>query len=68
MENKDIIALVRDIPNFPNDGILFKDITPLLANPEARDFIVSEIADFYSNERIEAIVAIEARGFILVMY
>jgi adenine phosphoribosyltransferase len=68
LENKDIIALVRDIPNFPNDGILFKDITPLLANPEARDFIVSEIADFYSNERIEAIVAIEARGFILVMY
>ena len=64
MENKDIIALVRDIPNFPHDGILFKDITPLLANPEARDFIVSEIADFYSNERIEAIVAIEARGFI----
>ena len=64
MENKDLIALVRDIPNFPHDGILFKDITPLLANPEARDFIVSEIADFYSNESIEAIVAIEARGFI----
>ncbi len=64
MENKDLISLVRDVPNFPHDEIPFKDITPLLANPEARDFVVSTIADFYSNERIEAIVAIEARGFI----
>jgi adenine phosphoribosyltransferase len=64
LENKDLAFFIRDVPNFPKDGILFKDITPLLADTNARDFVVSEISNFYSREKIEAVVAIEARGFI----
>lgn len=64
LESKDLIFLIRDIPDFPHAGILFKDITPLLASPKARDFVVASISEFYSDEHIEAIVAIEARGFI----
>lgn len=55
---------LRDVPDFPKPGIIFKDITPLLAEPAARKKVVDDIADYFRNENIEAIAAIEARGFI----
>ncbi|WP_375238922.1 adenine phosphoribosyltransferase [Aurantibacter sp.] len=60
---KEIEYLIRDIKDFPKPGIVFKDITPLLANPEAVRFCVDEFALRIDNLRIDKIVAIEARGF-----
>ncbi len=57
--------LVRDIPNFPQPGILFRDITPVVGNPEAFKALVNDMASPWRNERIDAVVAIEARGYIL---
>jgi adenine phosphoribosyltransferase len=55
---------IRDIPDFPKPGILFRDITPLLADPEALREAVRQLAEPYRDEKIDAIVAAEARGFI----
>jgi adenine phosphoribosyltransferase len=57
-------ALIRDVPDFPTRGIMFKDITPLLANPRAFHIVLDSIAERYIGEHIDAIVGIEARGFI----
>ena len=57
-------ALIRDIPDFPTPGILFKDITPLLANPRAFHIVLDALAERFIGEHIDAIVGIEARGFI----
>ena len=54
---------IRDVPDFPKPGIVFKDITPLLANGEAFSAAVSELACHVGNE-VDAIVGIESRGFI----
>lgn len=56
---------IRDIPDFPKKGIIFKDITPLLKDPEAFSALIAEMARTYSSMKIDAVVAIEARGFIL---
>ncbi len=55
---------VRDVPDFPKPGILFRDITPLLADPEALRTAVRQLADHFRGERLDAILAAEARGFI----
>ncbi len=55
---------LRDVPDFPKPGIIFKDITPLLADPDARQSVINEIANHYRGQKIDAIAAIEARGFI----
>jgi adenine phosphoribosyltransferase len=57
-------ALIRDIPDFPTPGILFKDITPLLSSPRAFHIVLDAIAERFIGEHIDAIVGIEARGFI----
>src|SRR6476646_4050257 len=57
-------ALIRDIPDFPTPGILFKDITPLLANPRAFHIVLDAIAERFIGEHVDAIVGVEARGFI----
>ena len=59
-----IQALLRDVPDFPKPGIIFKDITPLLANPVARKRVVQEMALHFSTQEVEAVAAVEARGFI----
>jgi adenine phosphoribosyltransferase len=56
--------LVRNVPDFPSKGILFKDITPLLANPKALHIVLDGIAERFIGEHVDAIVGIEARGFI----
>ncbi|MFN8340329.1 MAG: adenine phosphoribosyltransferase [Cyclobacteriaceae bacterium] len=57
-------SLLRDVPDFPRPGILFKDTTPLLAVPEARRMVIESIAQQYAHQRIDAVAGIEARGFI----
>jgi adenine phosphoribosyltransferase len=61
----DLRALVREIPDFPQTGILFKDITPLLLDAAAMDAAVAELAGFARPLGVELVVAAEARGFIL---
>lgn len=56
---------VRDIPDFPRPGIVFKDITPLLLDPRALDVAVSRLERFARELEIDYVVAAEARGFIL---
>jgi adenine phosphoribosyltransferase len=55
---------IRDIPNFPKPGILFRDITPLLANPAALRDTIQQLAAPWRGRKIDAVVAAEARGFI----
>lgn len=59
-----IQSLLRDVPDFPKPGIIFKDITPLLADPTARKKVVDEIAQHFDRQNIQAVAAVEARGFI----
>jgi adenine phosphoribosyltransferase len=56
---------IRDIPDFPHPGILFRDITPLLLDPRALDAAVSRMAKYARDLDIDYVVAAEARGFIL---
>ncbi len=58
-------SLVRDIPGFPRDGIVFKDITPLLASPEGLRAAVGGLADYARARDVDVVVAAEARGFLL---
>lgn len=57
--------LIRTIPDFPEPGVQFKDITPLLADPQGLQAVVNAFADRYVNQSIDAIVVIESRGFVL---
>jgi adenine phosphoribosyltransferase len=61
----DLRRFVRDIPDFPRPGIVFKDITPLLLDPRAIDAAVARLARFAEQLEVDFVVAAEARGFIL---
>ena len=61
----DLRALVRDIPDFPSPGIVFRDITPLLLDSRALDAAVAGLAAQVEPATVDFIVAAEARGFIL---
>ena len=61
MELKDYI---RDVPDFPKPGILYRDITPLLANPQAFAYAIDELEDLFNGEDFDTIVAVESRGFL----
>jgi adenine phosphoribosyltransferase len=58
-------ALIRDIPDFPQPGILFKDITPLMADPQALALAVAALAEYARPLRADCVIAAEARGFLL---
>src|SRR4051794_31462816 len=60
----DFRSLIRDIPDFPKPGIVFKDITPLLSKPEALGAVIDRLAGRYAGQSIDTIAAAEARGFI----
>jgi adenine phosphoribosyltransferase len=60
----DLKTFIRDIPDFPRPGILFRDITPLLADRQALAGAIYELAGPYHNMGIDAVMAVEARGFI----
>ena len=57
-------AHLRNVPDFPQPGILFKDITPLLADPRAFHITLDLLAERFIGERVDAIVGVESRGFI----
>jgi adenine phosphoribosyltransferase len=61
----DLRAFVRDIPDFPRPGIVFRDITPLLLDAAALDAAVAELAARVEPAQVDFVVAAEARGFIL---
>ena len=65
MTEPDLRALIRDIPDFPTAGILFKDITPLLLDPAAVRSSVEQLAEWSRPRGVDFVVAAEARGFIL---
>ena len=56
--------LIRDIPDFPKPGILFKDITPLLADPAGLSLAVELMANPFRSQQIDLVVGAESRGFI----
>ncbi len=56
-------SFIRDVPDFPKPGILFKDITPLLASPEAFHATIDALAGRFEGEAIDVVAAAEARGF-----
>ena len=57
-------SFIRDIPDFPKPGILFKDITPMLADPRAFHIVLDSLAERFIGEHIDAVVGVDARGFI----
>ena len=63
--NADLEARIRDIPDFPKRGIVFKDIMPLLADPESLRDTVERLAEFAEPRKPDLILGAEARGFIL---
>lgn len=60
-------ALIRDVPDFPSPGILFRDITPLLKDPSALDYIAENLISAEDLSQVDFIAGLESRGFILAM-
>lgn len=56
---------LRDVPDFPKKGILFKDITPLLKDPAAYTRLIDELYARYRGMQVDAVMAVEARGYLL---
>lgn len=63
-EIMDLKSYIRDVPDFPAPGILFRDITPLLGNPAAFDYTISMLVERYQGAGLDAVVPIESRGFL----
>src|SRR3990167_8935246 len=61
----DLAAKIRDIPDFPKEGIVFKDITPLLQDAESLRYTVDQLAEFAVGRKVDIALGAEARGFIL---
>ena len=61
----DLKSHIRDIPDFPSPGILFRDITPLIGMPDAFKYVIDNIMDHYPSDEFDCIVGIESRGFLL---
>ncbi len=59
----DLNKYIRNIGDFPKPGVHFKDITPLLANAEATEFCVQQLAAMVGDQKIDKVVGIESRGF-----
>ncbi len=65
VDTEQLKSLVRDVPDFPQDGVIFKDITPLLANESAFSTVIDLIVLHYGRGSVDKVVGIEARGFII---
>ncbi|MEQ8582941.1 MAG: adenine phosphoribosyltransferase [Marinoscillum sp.] len=64
MISEKLSKVIRDVPDFPKPGILFKDITPVLANPALSAEVSQTFFDYWSTRNVEGVVGIESRGFI----
>ena len=62
---EDFSKYCRDIPDFPKKGVIFRDITGLLKNGPAFKRAIDKIAAHYRNRKIDSVISIEARGFII---
>lgn len=60
----DLASLIRDVPDFPKEGILFKDITTLIKVPEAFHTAIDQMLDYCKDKEIDVVVAVESRGYI----
>ncbi|NBN89502.1 MAG: adenine phosphoribosyltransferase [Actinobacteria bacterium] len=65
MSASDLQRLIRDIPDVPTPGVMFRDITPLLADPVGYDAAVNAIVGLTHGKRVDKVIGIEARGFIM---
>ncbi len=63
--NEDLIRAIRTVPDFPKKGIMFRDITTLLKDPDTFLRAADVLYDHYRNERVDKVVSVESRGFIL---
>jgi adenine phosphoribosyltransferase len=61
----DLDKVIRKIPDFPKPGILFYDVTSIFTNPPAFRYVVNRMAELFALEKIDGVIAIEARGFLL---
>ena len=61
----DLKSTIRAIPDFPKKGIMFRDITTLLKNPDALKYSVKELADHFRAKDVDFVIGIESRGFII---
>lgn len=57
-------AIIRDVPDFPKPGILFKDISTIMLNPEISTEVLNHLKQLYVGQQIEAVAGIESRGFL----
>jgi adenine phosphoribosyltransferase len=62
---EDLPAFIRDIPDFPQPGVVFKDITPLLSDVDAFRTTIDTLADHFAGRQVDRVLGIEARGFIV---
>jgi adenine phosphoribosyltransferase len=60
----DLKEFIRDVPDFPEPGILFKDITPLLSDVKAFDYTIAQLVERYKDADFDVIVPVESRGFL----
>ena len=60
----DLKKYIRDIPDFPQKGVMFRDITTLLKEPEPLKYVIDTVVEKYRNEKIDKLVSVEARGYI----
>jgi adenine phosphoribosyltransferase len=65
MNLQQVIASIRNVPDFPKPGILFKDISTALKDAEVLRFIADELYDYYKDKGITKVVGVESRGFVL---
>lgn len=65
MTLQELDKTIRRIPDFPTKGILFYDITGMLANPQAFQFVIDKMVELYKGKDLGAVVAVEARGFLV---
>jgi len=65
MNIEQVIASIRNVPDFPKPGIMFKDITTAMKDADVLHFIVDELYDYYKDKGITKVVGVESRGFVL---
>jgi adenine phosphoribosyltransferase len=65
MDGERLKSLIRDVPDFPQSGVVFRDITPLLADPVAFSTVVDTVVVHFGRGNVDKVVGIEARGFII---
>jgi adenine phosphoribosyltransferase len=57
-------TIIRDVPDFPKEGIMFKDISTIMLNPEFSNEVLSHLEELYRNKGVDAVAGIESRGFL----